>query len=143
MRRGVIIAGIITAGIAVSALSGCGTVPKKFKEEVGNLGGRVTTLESRVEGVETRQSNLESAAQERVQTSRTNITVKEKPLASRSGVKEIQACLKSAGLYNGKIDGVKGRATRKAIREFQRANNLKADGVVGPKTLEALSKYKP
>ena len=56
-------------------------------------------------------------------------------------MKEIQICLQNAGFYKGKIDGVKGKSTKKAIKEFQKANGLKADGKVGSKTWEALSKY--
>lgn len=54
---------------------------------------------------------------------------------------EIQTALKNAGYYTGAIDGKKGPMTKKAIENFQKANNLKADGKVGPKTWDALSKY--
>ena len=43
--------------------------------------------------------------------------------------------------YDGEIDGIKGKRTRKAIREFQSANGLTADGIVGKKTWELLAKY--
>jgi len=55
--------------------------------------------------------------------------------------KEIQLALKNAGLYAGLIDGKIGPMTKKAIAEFQKANNLKADGKVGLKTWAALSSY--
>ena len=35
-------------------------------------------------------------------------------------------------------DGVIGRKTRRAVRRFQRRNDLEADGLLGPKTLSAL-----
>ena len=54
---------------------------------------------------------------------------------------EIQIALKNAGYYTGEIDGKIGPLSKKAIGEFQKANNLKIDGVVGPKTWEVLSKY--
>lgn len=53
-------------------------------------------------------------------------------------VQEIQTALKNAGLYDGSIDGKKGPKTTKAIEDFQKANGLKADGKVGPKTWEIL-----
>ena len=56
-------------------------------------------------------------------------------------IQEIQTALKNANLYTGAIDGKKGPMTKKAIEEFQKANGLEADGVVGPKTWAALSKY--
>ena len=54
---------------------------------------------------------------------------------------EIQTALKNAGFYAGEIDGKIGPMTRKATEEFQKANNLKADGKVGLKTWAVLSKY--
>lgn len=54
---------------------------------------------------------------------------------------EIQTALKNAGYYTGTIDGKLGPMSKKAIGEFQKANGLEADGKVGPKTWEVLSKY--
>ncbi len=53
----------------------------------------------------------------------------------------IQTALKSAGLYNGNIDGKIGPASKRAIEEFQRTQNLKVDGKVGPMTWAALEPY--
>lgn len=134
------------------AVAGCETVPKKFKEEVAGIKSRVENLETKVEGVESKQSDIERMTGEQGQAieelkvvgaknATTNVVIKHRPGKSKAHVKEIQVCLKNAGFYSGKIDGVKGRNTRKAIREFQKANGLKADGVVGNKTWELLSKY--
>ncbi|MDD4954148.1 MAG: peptidoglycan-binding protein [Candidatus Omnitrophica bacterium] len=54
---------------------------------------------------------------------------------------EIQTALKNAGYYTGEIDGKLGPKSKAAVEEFQKANNLKADGKVGPMTWEALGKY--
>lgn len=54
---------------------------------------------------------------------------------------KIQAALKNAGLYTGKIDGKIGPKTKKAIETFQAQHNLKADGKVGPKTWALLEGY--
>ena len=54
---------------------------------------------------------------------------------------EIQTALKNAGFYSGNIDGKLGPKSKKAIEDFQSANGLKADGKVGAKTWEALSKH--
>lgn len=53
-------------------------------------------------------------------------------------VKQIQTRLKSWGYYKGTIDGVYGSKTQAAVKSFQRANGLTADGIAGPKTLEAI-----
>lgn len=49
-------------------------------------------------------------------------------------VADIQRALVRAGLDPGPVDGHNGRKTKSAVKEFQRKNHLKADGVVGEKT---------
>lgn len=51
---------------------------------------------------------------------------------------EIQQKLSELGYYYGNIDGKFGNNTKKAVIQFQKDNNLSADGIVGMKTLEAL-----
>ncbi|MDO8602230.1 MAG: peptidoglycan-binding domain-containing protein [Candidatus Omnitrophota bacterium] len=63
-------------------------------------------------------------------------TVVEKP-----SVQDIQQALKNADLYEGKIDGISGSGTQKAIKSFQSQNGLTPDGKVGPKTWEKLKEY--
>lgn len=53
-------------------------------------------------------------------------------------VKEIQESLKAVGFNPGPIDGVMGRSTRQAVREFQKKNHLRVDGILGPITLNYL-----
>ena len=55
-----------------------------------------------------------------------------------SAVSSIQQRLKQAGYYTGAIDGVFTSATESALKEFQAAKRLVADGIVGSKTLAAL-----
>jgi len=56
-------------------------------------------------------------------------------------LKDIQVALKNAGFYQGNIDGRIGRQTREAIKAFQKANNLKADGKLNKRTRAALMEY--
>jgi peptidoglycan hydrolase-like protein with peptidoglycan-binding domain len=53
-------------------------------------------------------------------------------------VKQLQERLKDKGFNPGSIDGVFGLGTKAAVRAFQKANDLEADGVVGQKTWNAL-----
>ena len=53
-------------------------------------------------------------------------------------VTEIQQRLTELGYYSGSIDGKFGANTKSAIIEFQKDNNLNADGIAGDKTLKAL-----
>lgn len=55
--------------------------------------------------------------------------------------KQIQTALKNAGYDPGAIDGKLGPRSKKAIKDFQAANGLKADGKVGAKTWAKLSAY--
>lgn len=55
--------------------------------------------------------------------------------------KQIQTALKNAGYDPGAIDGKLGARSKKAIKDFQAANGLKADGKVGAKTWAKLSAY--
>lgn len=50
-------------------------------------------------------------------------------------VKTLQTALAQLGFYQKSVDGIYGSGTRKAVRAFQTANDLSADGVAGPKTL--------
>jgi len=53
-------------------------------------------------------------------------------------VRIIQTKLKESKYYSGTVDGVFGPKTTAAVKAFQKAKGLKADGVVGDKTLKAL-----
>ena len=55
-----------------------------------------------------------------------------------AAVKTLQTELKNQGYYSGKIDGIYGNGTVKAVKAFQRKNGLKADGIAGPRTQEKL-----
>lgn len=57
---------------------------------------------------------------------------------SKELVQRIQHELARKGFDPGPIDGVWGRKTEKAVRAYQLANGLLADGIVGPKTSAAL-----
>ncbi|MEG3872419.1 peptidoglycan-binding protein [Microcoleus sp. Z1_B5] len=57
-------------------------------------------------------------------------------------VAQLQKTLQNAGYFRGKATGFYGALTQAAVKKFQAENNLKVDGIVGPKTLSAL-KGKP
>lgn len=51
-------------------------------------------------------------------------------------IKGFQFFLIGLGLYKGKADGEIGPMTKEAVKAFQKANGLLADGIIGAKTLE-------
>ncbi|MDE2029752.1 MAG: peptidoglycan-binding protein [Alphaproteobacteria bacterium] len=55
-------------------------------------------------------------------------------------VRIVQKELADLGYYTGRIDGIMGPQTRRAIKEFQSHQGLKADGIAGPKTRAALKR---
>jgi peptidoglycan hydrolase-like protein with peptidoglycan-binding domain len=55
-----------------------------------------------------------------------------------AAVKTLQRRLKALEYYNGSIDGDFGTATTVALKEFQRQNGLRQDGVAGGTTLTKL-----
>lgn len=57
---------------------------------------------------------------------------------STEDIKKIQLTLKHKGYYNGIVDGIFGSGTESALKNFQQANGLVADGVAGAKTIEKL-----
>jgi peptidoglycan hydrolase-like protein with peptidoglycan-binding domain len=58
-------------------------------------------------------------------------------------VATVQNKLKSVGINPGAIDKKFGQNTLKAIKDFQRKNGLKDDGLVGKKTYAAMFEVKP
>ncbi|ALA53201.1 peptidoglycan-binding protein [Shouchella clausii] len=60
-------------------------------------------------------------------------------VGSRGGsVTALQEDLRKLGFFNQSPTGYYGTVTRDAVRAFQRANNLQADGIAGPATQAAL-----
>lgn len=55
-----------------------------------------------------------------------------------AAIRQIQQALKDKGFDPGVIDGVWGRNSIAAVRQFQEQNGLEVDGVVGPRTSAAL-----
>ena len=63
------------------------------------------------------------------------------PTEESARIREVQKALKIAGFDPGPIDGRLGARTRSAVRDFQNANGLEADGKVGPRTWNKLETY--
>ena len=60
------------------------------------------------------------------------------PLMQGEDVVSVQALLDALGYAPGPIDGTYGPTTAAAVKDFQAAQGLRVDGIVGPQTLAAL-----
>ena len=63
----------------------------------------------------------------------------QKGFKGSDAVRSLQKRLKELGYYSGSVDGDFGEGTEKAVKEFQKANGLTADGKAGEKTLSKLN----
>ena len=60
------------------------------------------------------------------------------PYMRGDDVRELQRTLKEQGYDPGQIDGIFGKKTERAVKRFQKASGLKADGIAGKRTFFAL-----
>jgi peptidoglycan hydrolase-like protein with peptidoglycan-binding domain len=131
------VAMVLVTGVFAFGLAGCATAPKQ-NSEMDGLKNQISTLEdqlrARDEEITTLKDELSRAPQAQPETVQARACLKQ-------SAKSIQTALQNAGYYNGPVDGRIGKQTRDGIKEFQKANNLKADGRVGPRTWAALKQY--
>ncbi|MFH1855838.1 MAG: peptidoglycan-binding domain-containing protein [Candidatus Omnitrophota bacterium] len=134
--------GIVPVIIIVLNLTGCATTGGGSKEmQIKQLQMHVDELERQLEVKNEQIYDLQNKTAKSKEVKNTAKTAAEKPKTSTCTLKNIQAALKNANLYQGSVDGKIGKNTRKAIKEFQKANGLLADGVVGEKTWSKLQEY--
>jgi peptidoglycan hydrolase-like protein with peptidoglycan-binding domain len=62
----------------------------------------------------------------------------EGPFVDSATIRQVQQTLHSRGFQAGPVDGLMGPATQRAIRSFQRAENLEVTGQLNSRTLVAL-----
>lgn len=60
------------------------------------------------------------------------------PFFRGDDVRELQISLNTLGFNTGKVDGIYGETTERAVREFQRNYGLPSDGIFGPSTYAAI-----
>lgn len=143
--------------IAISVmLTGCATTGMKNNHD--QLQARVVELEKKIEEkdaeivdlqyevkdltgkVENAKSSKDDAPAETVETV-VKASGSDDILRVNVSAEKLQTALKNAGVYNGKVDGKIGAGTKSAIKAFQKAHGLKADGVVGKRTWDELKTF--
>ena len=137
----VVLIGFLAAGCATTMSTRKGQEKEGLNTQVSSLETQVTQLTQRLEELARGQQTLtEEVATMKGSSSKptTNFEPASKPTLT---TREAQQALANAGFYQGSIDGKEGPRTKQAIRDFQKANGLTSDGVVGKKTAVALSKH--
>ncbi len=144
---------VLLIGSILVLATGC-VSNKKHNREIGVLQSQVNTLASEVSRLDTEvqaQSSkhgiMEAFAPKKpqlapaVSESYTASAMYKTPSGFELPGADIQRALKTAGYYDGEVDGKIGPKTRDAIRAFQKDNNMKADGVCGRKTWDLLKTH--
>ncbi|MCK9574128.1 MAG: peptidoglycan-binding protein [Candidatus Omnitrophica bacterium] len=133
---------ILLSVIIILALTGCATTKKTATGSgVEELQTKVSDLERQLQEKDDEVRDLEERLSKVKMFDSEEIVNAQEVDISKVTPKRIQITLKNAGFYSGTIDGKIGKKTREAIKEFQKANGLKADGIVGKQTWYRLQKY--
>jgi len=144
VKRSLAVLGLV---VFVFSLSGCATARKQKDMEIQGLKNQISVLESQVQSKDEEISSLKDAVnkakEERIIVATPAVSKKKviMEVKSRPNVKQIQIALANAGYNPGAIDGRMGKQTKEAIKAFQKANNLAADGKAGKRTWELLRDY--
>ncbi len=138
MAKKVLLLGL--AAVFVFSLSGCATMRKNDSLEIQGLRNKVSALEAQLKE---KDDELNSLKETPVKGGGDVNAVEGRggEAKQQADPKQIQTALKNAGYYQGTVDGKMGKKTRKAVREFQKANNLPVNGRVGKNTWIALKDY--
>ncbi len=133
---------IVFCIVGLLILSGCVTTEEIKEIEIQQLRERISYLEDQLKQKEEENLILKRELEERgAELEKKEVELEERVVVKMPDAKQIQAALKNAGFYDGEIDGVIGPKTREAIRKFQERNDLSVDGAVGSQTWEKLKEY--
>ncbi len=126
--------------IGLFFLSGCATAPSRRVDPQAELTNQIVALQSQLQAKDQQIQDLEA------QLGSIHRSLPDTSLGGKSAAKskyilvpgvsvlDVQRTLQRKGLDPGPMDGQMGKRAKKAIKEFQRRNNLNADGIVGEKT---------
>ena len=145
---------VMVVSLSAISLAGCAG-PSAFQEirrlraDVGLLDQRITQLE-RMSVKESTSNSWPTGSQPQpflttvptpAQPPTAPVTKPPAALMAKHSKRDIQQALKNAGFYQGSVDGKIGPQTHEAIKQFQQANGLKVDGIVGRHTWAKLAPY--
>jgi murein L,D-transpeptidase YcbB/YkuD len=116
-----------------------------YKSETNQIKTQVDALQSSLSEEKQKTTELESKIESlssELESFKGTTLYEEKPTVTPDDfTKKVQLALYTAGFDPGKIDGKMGPQTVQAVKNFQEANALKVDGIVGKETWEKLQGY--
>ena len=130
--------GIGLAVVGMFVFSGCMTMNKNDEMLAQGLRNKVLALETQLKEKDDEINSLKEAS---LKSSADVSLDKIGEAQPQAEPKQIQTALKNTGYYQGAVDGKLGKKTRRAVRDFQKANNLPVDGRVGKNTWLVLKEY--
>ena len=133
---------LFTVLTVAALLGGCATTQGKHTNVDPDMAGQLQILQNEIQvkdqQIQDLQNQLDAVKQSPVGVAGSanfNSSGKSDAIRVRGvSAQDVQSALVRVGLDPGPVDGKIGKKTKEAIREFQRRNNLKADGVVGERT---------
>ncbi len=123
-------------------VAGCATTKARQADPSTDLSAQVTQLQGELSAKDQQIQELQYQLQSVQSSLQTTSSSSGSGKATKSSyirvhgvsVEDVQRALVNAGLDPGPVDGKIGKKTKSAIKDFQRRNNLSADGVVGERT---------
>ena len=148
------VVGVLAAGCATNMHGSQAKVQEAdaLKTQVAALETKVDELNQRIADISQRQEVAQAAPTPSYSTTATKRQIARHGAAEAAQAqtklaagatlssKQTQLALKSAGFYNGPVDGKFGVQTKDAVKAFQKSKGLNPDGVVGNRTAAALAK---
>ena len=128
---------------ALFFVSGCATTRARKPEPVADQGAQVAELQKQlqekdqqIQDLQYQLTNSQQSLSSKISSTGSSSEAGKSSLIRMSGVSvtEVQSALIRAGYDPGPADGHAGKKTKRAIKKFQKAHNLLADGIVGEKT---------
>jgi peptidoglycan hydrolase-like protein with peptidoglycan-binding domain len=83
------------------------------------------------------QTNQQQSSQQQPNRQASNQPVTPRQIG-RNGVRQVQQALDKDGFHAGRADGLWGRNTRTAIKDFQKSKNIQGNGRLNQQTLSEL-----
>lgn len=145
---GIVMVGFLSGCATTSARSG-GSLEIKVAQlerrlldsdtEIQELKYEVSRLSDQIDSAESRGDVSSSSKKGRLGSE--DKSIPEGTIRVSASPDDVQKALQKAGYYDGAVDGKIGRRTIDAIKNFQKEHDLKADGVIGTKTWQAMQGY--